>query len=224
MPISQMALIQSLGEAMTWFEREVEWGTPPTELRHLCGRIGELFVAVITNGRMSSKANQKGYDVVSENGQYISVKTTATVGNAGHVMFNIKTLKFVDRIIVLRINTEEREIEILLDASKEDAEKLMGKESSGKRAIAISKIIAKTPPIRKVKTIVEVEHGDYKIRELENGGIEVELDGKLIVPVKPVLRGIADQYGLGSFNGAGNSYNTRQLGGLVIKSLIERKK
>lgn len=224
MSIPQMALIQSLGEAMAWFEREVEWGIPPTELRHLCGRIGELFVAVITNGRMANEVNQRGYDVVSANNQRISVKTTATVGNASHVVFNTKTLEFVDRVIVLRINTEEREIETLLDASREDAEKLMGVESGGKRSMAISKLITRIPSARKIKTLVEVEHENYKIRELENGGIEVELDGKLIVPVKPVLRGIADQYGLGSFNGAGNSYNTRQLGGLVIKSLIERNK
>ena len=114
MAISQMALIQSLGEAMSWFEREVTWGVPPTEQRHLCGRIGELYVAVITNGQMATEVNQKGYDVVSSANERISVKTTATVGAASHVMFNAKTLSVVDRIIILRINTEEREIETLL--------------------------------------------------------------------------------------------------------------
>ena len=43
MALTQMQLIQSLGEAMSWFERELNWGVPPTELRHLCGRIGKLY-------------------------------------------------------------------------------------------------------------------------------------------------------------------------------------
>lgn len=36
MALTQMQLIQSLGEAMAWLERELQWGVPPTELRHLC--------------------------------------------------------------------------------------------------------------------------------------------------------------------------------------------
>ena len=54
MALTQMQLIQSLGEAMTWFERELSWGVPPTALPHLCGRIGELYAALITNGQMAS--------------------------------------------------------------------------------------------------------------------------------------------------------------------------
>lgn len=50
MALSQMQLIQSLGEAPAWFEREV-WGVPATELRHLCGRIGELYVAMTPTAR-----------------------------------------------------------------------------------------------------------------------------------------------------------------------------
>ena len=57
-----MQIIQSLGEAMSWFERELEWDVPPTELRHLSGRIGELYSALITNGQMATEVNQKGYD------------------------------------------------------------------------------------------------------------------------------------------------------------------
>ncbi len=71
MAITQMQLIQSLGEAMGWFERELNWGVPPTELRHLCGRIGELYAALITNGQMATEVNQRGYDVVSANGERV---------------------------------------------------------------------------------------------------------------------------------------------------------
>lgn len=219
MAITQMALIQSLGEAMAWFEKEVEWGVPPTELRHLCGRIGELFVAVITNGQMANAINQKGYDVVGSNSEQISVKTTATVGNASHVSFNASTLIHVHRVIVLRINTEEREIETLLDVPIAQATELMGPEIAGKRVIALRKLTRKAVTPGAVKTILEVRHGNHVIRELESGSIEALSKGKLVLPVKPLLREIAGQLNIGLLNGGGNPYNTRQLGTLIIKSI-----
>lgn len=99
MALTQMQLIQSLGEAMAWFERELTWGVPPTELRHLCGRIGGLYAALITNGQMATAVNQRGYDVVSKDGERISVKTTATVAGSGHAMFSNNALDLVDRVI-----------------------------------------------------------------------------------------------------------------------------
>lgn len=131
MALTQMQIIQSLGQAMDWFERELGWGVPPTELRHLCGRIGELYAALITNGQMATEVNQKGYDVVSGDGQRISVKTTAMMGNGGSVNFNPNTLELVDRIIVLRVNTEEMQVETLLDAATSEAMELMGLGSQG---------------------------------------------------------------------------------------------
>lgn len=223
MAISQMALIQSLGEAMAWFEREMAWGVPATELRHLCGRIGELFVAVITNGQMATEVNQKGYDVVSSANERISVKTTATVGSASHVTFNVKTLSVVDRVIVLRINTEEREIETLLDVPVAKALEMMGPETGGKRSISLSKLVKKSHDHGPAKMIAEVLHGSYAIRELENGSIEVEQNGKLVSPVKPALRDLAAQMKIGFLNGSGNPYNTRQLGSLIIKNIQELK-
>jgi len=92
MALTQMQLIQSLGEALAWFEREINWGVPATGLRHLCGRIGELYVAMITNGQMATQVNQRGYDVVSAAGERISVKTTAQSGYEGHVAFNQNSL------------------------------------------------------------------------------------------------------------------------------------
>ncbi|WWS88017.1 hypothetical protein V6B14_21220 [Sporosarcina psychrophila] len=35
-----MQIIQSLGEAMNWLEREISWADKSAELRHLMGRIG----------------------------------------------------------------------------------------------------------------------------------------------------------------------------------------
>jgi hypothetical protein len=49
MALTQMQIIQALGEAMSRFEWELTWGVPPTELRHLCGCIGELYAALVCN-------------------------------------------------------------------------------------------------------------------------------------------------------------------------------
>lgn len=54
MALTQMQIIQSLGEAMSWFERELNWEVQPTELRHLCGRIGELYGVDVAAGLMGS--------------------------------------------------------------------------------------------------------------------------------------------------------------------------
>jgi len=141
---------------MTWFERELQWGVPPTELRHLCGRIGELYAALITNGQMAVAVNQRGYDVVSEQGERISVKTTAMMGSGGHVAFNSKSLSEVDRIIVLRVNTEEMQIEILLNVPVDEGVRLMTAEGDGKRVLPLSRLIKKSKPRSQIKTTNEV--------------------------------------------------------------------
>ncbi len=80
---------------------------PQADLRHLSGRIGELYAAMITRGQMALAVNQQGYDVVSADGERISMKTIAT---SSHVSFNPATFDQVDRVIVLRIAVEEDEV------------------------------------------------------------------------------------------------------------------
>ena len=105
MALNQMQTIQSLGNNLAMLKQEVEtFGVSATETRHLVGRIGELYACVITNGQMAPNTNEKGYDVVSSNGERISVKTTATTTTSGGVRFNQNTLAFVDRIMIMRIN------------------------------------------------------------------------------------------------------------------------
>lgn len=219
MALTQMQIIQSLGEAMAWFERELNWGVPPTELRHLCGRIGELYVALISNGRMATEINQKGYDVVGSDGQHISVKTTAMIGTGGHVMFNANSLQYVDRVIVLRVNTDEMQIETLLDEPIDKAIALMAPDGHGKKTLSLGRLTRK-PAVRvDLKAVKEVSYQGYIIRELENGSIEVERAGKIILPVKPVLRDLALQLNIGLLNNNDNALNTRQLGSQIIKSV-----
>ena len=223
MALTQMQIIQSLGEAMAWFERELQWGVPPTELRHLSGRIGELYAALITNGQMATEVNQKGYDVVSGNGERVSVKTTAMMGSSGHIAFNPNTLDKVDRVIILRINTEEMQIETLLNEATGDASVLMGKPSlSGKVSISLSKLVSSPKERSDIPVIKTANSAPYTIQELENGTIEVASNGEIISPAKPVLRELATKFNIGLFNSNGNPYNTRQLGSLLIKILTSQ--
>ncbi|WP_441295114.1 DUF6998 domain-containing protein [Pseudoalteromonas distincta] len=214
-----MPVIQSLGEAMSWLERELSWDVPATELRHLTGRIGELYAALITNGRMATEVNQAGYDVVSSSGERISVKTTGRMHTGGHISFNTNTLDLVDRIIILRINTDEMQVETLLDMPVEQARLLMSDAVTGKSCITMSKLI--NPPV-KPRTLLNVKEAiwnNYKLVELENGTIEVFLNEELVTPSKPYLRDIAKELGISILNGNGNPFNTRQLGSLLLKTI-----
>lgn len=221
MALTQMQLIQSLGEAMSWFERELQWGVPPTELRHLCGRIGELYAALITNGQMAVAVNQHGYDVVTAQGERISIKTTAMMGDAGHIAFNPRSLKQVDRVMVLRVNTEEMQVETLLDAPVADALALMTPEGEAERTLALSRLVKRTKPRSQIKTVSEATYQDYLIRELESGTIELQRKSEQISPVLPVLKELALALNVPLLNSNGNPFNTRQLGSHVIRSISE---
>jgi hypothetical protein len=224
MALTQMQLIQSLGEALSWLERELSWGVQPTELRHLCGRIGELYTALITNGQMAAHVNQRGYDVVSSDGERISVKTTAMMGNTGHISFNTNSLGEVDRVVVLRINTDEMQVEILLNALIAEAINLMSPESNGSRDLPLRRLNKETKQRSEVRTVKEVTYLDYIVRELETGSIEVGVKGELKQPVKPVLREIALLLNISLVSNSGNIYTTRQLGSQVIKAILELQK
>lgn len=220
MALTQMQLIQSLGEAMAWFERELQWGVPATELRHLSGSLGELYAALITNGQMAMAVNQHGYDVVSGIGERVSVKTTAMMGASGQIVFNPNTLNHVDRVIILRINTDEMQIETLLNETVSKARELMSKpDSNGKVCIPLARLVKTPRSASQIKAIKMVYVEPYTISELENGSIEVKMEDNLITPAKVVLRELALKANISLLNSNGNPLNTRQLGSLVIKAL-----
>lgn len=221
MALTQMQIIQPLGEAMTWFERELQWGNQPTELRHLCGRIGELYTALNTNGQMAMAVNQQGYDVVSGQGERISVKTTAQMDFADHVSFNPRLLSLVDRVIVLRVNTEEMQVEILLDAPVAEAMELMSPEVQGKRALPLRRLIKQSKPRNELETVRCVNFMGRTIRELESGTIVVEHNGAMVSPAKPSLRELALSLNIPLINSNGNPLNTRALGSQVIRAISE---
>lgn len=219
MGMTQMQLIQSLGEAMGWLERELQWEVDPAELRHLVGRIGELYAAVITGGQLANQVNQKGYDVISREGERISVKTTTMTSGSGHVAFNENTLEQVDRVMVFRVNVEEMQVETLFDGTVAAAKDLMANGN-----IALSKLGPKSRKTTEsgaaeIKVVAEVSHGEYRVRELETGSIEVLTPQGKVEVVKPVLLDICRQVGLSPVNGNGNPMNTRQLGYQIIRHL-----
>ena len=220
MALTQMQIIQSLGEAMSWFERELQWGVPPTEQRHLCGRIGELYAALISNGQMALAVNQQGYDVVSGQGERISVKTTAMMDNGGQVLFNPRSLALVDRVMILRINTDAMQVEILLDAPVGEAMDFMGPEVKGKRSLPLRRLTRRVKPRHEIATVNEVTYAGFVIRELESGSIEVERDGQLVPNTYGALKPLALELNVSLLNSKGTAtVNTQRLGSLVIKAV-----
>lgn len=215
MALSQMQQIQSLGEALSWLERELSWGVPATQLAHLCGRIGELYACMVTNGQMALSVNQHGYDVRAGTGETISVKTQAS-DRIRSVRFNANTLHFADRIMVLRVNTQEMQVETLFDRPVSEARPLMRDGGPGELVLT-SSILGKPRAGTTEDTIVRsVRVVGYVVGEHESGSIKVEVNGVAQTPTKTVLKAIAAQLGISLLNSRGNPYNTRQLGSLVI--------
>lgn len=92
---------------VTIFELE-ELGCKPTELRHLIGRMGELYCAMHVDGELAKTVNQHGFDVQAPDGRKISVKTTAQTKN--FVTINTNTAGLVDDLMLLQFENEEMKI------------------------------------------------------------------------------------------------------------------
>lgn len=158
------------------------------------GRIGELYVAMYTNGNLAEHMNEKGYDVVTKDNERISVKMTTRTSSQGNIPFNPNTLRFVDRVIILRFNEKEMELEILWDETREEAKKLMVEHSGGKLSLAMSKIYRSDCKVRtdsEISVIKKAAYRNYLIQELESGTIEVYEDDVRQSIAKPILREIA---------------------------------
>ena len=215
--LSQVQIIRSLADALAWFEKELSWGVDPGELRHLTGRIGELYTAMVTRGQMALAVNQRGYDVVGADGQRISVKT---VTSSGHVNLRKSTLEHVDRVVVLRVNIEEGEasIEELVDAPVGHFLTRCQEAPDGFRYGVSNRSLA-TVDVGNLLVTAEATTGNRRILQYENGTIVVEEDGVRVSVVKPILREIAAEVGVSLLNGSGNKKNTRHLGSDVLAAL-----
>ena len=218
MALTQTQIIQSLGEALSWFEKELSWGVAPQELNHLTGRIGELYAAMITRGQMALKTNQRGYDIISADNERVSVKT---ITSSTHISFNPNTLEFVDRIIVLRINIDDETgitVEEMLDAPISEA---LSHMNQGKNRITLSSSFGNRPAksLDNLRIIDQAEYKDYLVRRYESQSIEVLLKGEVQSVAKPHLREIAKEIGVDIFYDEDKAKNTRQLGKHVIDTI-----
>lgn len=215
--LSQVQIIRSLAEALAWFEKEIGWGVDPAELRHLTGRIGELYAAMITRGQMALAVNQRGYDVVGKDGKKVSVKT---VTSSGHVTFRKSTLREADQVMILRINIDEGEasIEEVLDTSVSE---IIGhcQEAAEEYRYGVRARTVERGDLSKLKVVAEATVDNRRIGQLENGTIIVEEGGTRLDVVKPTLRAVARSHGISIQNGNGGLKNTRQLGADIIATL-----
>ena len=221
--LTQVQIIQSLAEALSWFEKELSWGVAPGELNHLTGRIGELYVAMITRGQMALETNQRGYDVVSALNERISVKTITT---STHVSFNSATFEFVDRVIVLRVNVDQENgisVEEIFDESADVAKAKM--RSTGSNYIyAIPRTSQREQrPIEELRVTARAPYSDFEIVRYESGAIRI-VRGGIVQPVvvKDVLRPIAAEIAVEVLDAQGEVKTTRVLGADVIRALNAR--
>lgn len=217
MALSQVQIIRSLGEALTWFEKELAWGVEPAQLVHLTGRIGELYAAMIARGQMALATNQHGYDVVGADNERISVKTITT---STHATFRKSTFHHVDRILILRINVEENDasIEEVLDCRAEELP-MLTTDVAGEFVFRIRQGPRARHTLDEMMVTAEAQSGAFRILQYENGTIIVEQDGQVQPQAKPVLRQIAASLGIPLLNSSGNDRNTRQLGAEILTAL-----
>lgn len=216
--LTQTQIIQSLGEALSWFERERAWGVPAAELRHLTGRIGELFAAMITRGQMALETNQRGYDVVGADGSHISVKT---VTSRHPVTFRDSTLAEVHRVIVLLLAEDEDKGLSIQELIDEDIATLFPRLSAprnGDRTLTLPRHTAERAD-RTLAVTDTASFDGFVITRFENGSIKVEANDQEVKPAKPTLRQLAARLGVDIETASGAVKNTQQLGSHVIKAI-----
>jgi len=222
--LTQTEIIQSLAAALEWLQREIKWGVKPSELRALTGRIGELYAAMITRGQMALATNQAGYDVVSADGEHVSVKT---ITSSTHVSFRASTFHDVHRVIILRVNADADEgisIEELLDKPAHELRALCS-ETNGKIRYVIPKQQPPPPegeaPYGLLVT-ARATYGEYEICRYENGAIRILRQGvEQRMNVKGFLRPIALKFGVPTNRDSRLRINTQQLGWAEIRKLEE---
>lgn len=223
--LTQTQIIQSLGRHLEFFEQEVVWGVAPAELRHLTGRIGELYAAMVTRGQMALATNQRGYDIVAADGRRVSVKSYTTTNPA---TFKVSTFDQVDWVIVLRFVIEESELSIVEDIDCAAGD-IMKHEVNGTGFYTVPCSLKPTGspgssrvPVEELRKLRETDSaifGAYRIVRFENASIIIE-NGDMVEQVsKPILRDIAAKINVSILRDSGEQKNTRTLGLDVIKAI-----
>jgi hypothetical protein len=213
--LTQSATIHMLSSRLAAYEADLERGAKAELLRAEVGLIGELYVAVMTNGQLADQNNQPGYDVVSETGERISVKTTQR--ESANVTFNASTFNKVDRVVVIRVeNTDEQGVVIrtVYDDAGDEMRARLGP------SLRFYEGTTREPrDLSKMSVAFSAEFEGYRIVQLENASILVYApSGEPVSVVRPVLQKLAARLDVPIVNGTGTLKNTRQLGDHVIKA------
>jgi len=219
---TQTQIIQSLAEALAWFEKEVSWNVPLGELNHLTGRIGELYAAMITRGQMADRTNQRGYDIVTAEGAKVSVKTITT---STHVDFRKSTLHECDSVLVLRLTVDDgiASIEEVFEGSINETKAVL-RELPDKWQLNTYQRKTQSSDSRNIPTARSCQYGRFRIVQKKNLTIVVEENGIETSPALPILRKLSGEIGVDEFNGNGNPKNTRTLGRDIIEKLLSNEK
>ncbi|MEN3148856.1 hypothetical protein ABCW43_16215 [Neorhizobium sp. IRAMC:178] len=219
--LTQVQIIQSLAEALNWFEKELSWGVAPAGLNHLTGRIGELYAAMITRGQMALETKQRGYDVVSALNERISVKT---ITSSTQVSFNSRTFELVDRVMIFRINVDEERgvsVEELFDEAADVARAKL-RDDGSKLYYSVGQA-REQRPVEQLRITDRARYSDFEIVRYESAAIRILGDGGVLPKVvMEVLRPIAAEIGVDVLNSKGGVKNTQTLGADVIRALNAR--
>ncbi len=222
MATTQIEHIRALDETLRWFERELQWGVAPRELEHLVVRIGRIFTAITCNGQIVSNPEEVGYSVVGSFGERYQVQCIAGTMIQGEINFTREQLESADRVAVLFFNSDELEIDNLLDASVEELTNYITHHHGNKLIIPLESLVPAIEERSELLVIRQVQFNGFMICERENGEIEISFEGAPVSSVKHALHKLAANLEIPLFNGMERSRNTRQLGTQVIKAIEQR--
>jgi hypothetical protein len=174
----------------------------------------------LSNLPLFATDHQIALDVVSAAGERISVKTVTSSNQVG---FNHNTFEHVDRVVVLRINTEDMAIEILFDKPASEARAVMREDKAGKLIFPIYRSAAQADVVSVADLLVtkQANYKGYTIKQYENGTVHVEKDNVVQQRALPILREFAAELQIDPLNSTGSPKNTRYLGDQIIRKIIE---
>lgn len=172
-----------------------------------------------TRGKMAPEVNQRGYDVVSAEGEQISVKT---ITSTKHIQFNLNSFEYVHRVIIIRLvfdDDNEISIEEILDKEAHDFLTFCRIDESKKKYIYSPYKHKRKIPLSKQTIAKQVCYDSYQISEYENGRIFITKDGESILNINKTLQKIALSLGIDILTRNGNKRGNRRLGAKIIAAI-----
>ncbi len=219
MAVTQIEHIRALEETLRWFERELQWGVAPRDLGHLVARIGKIFTAISCNGQIVGDSEDVGYNVVGSCGERYLVLCVAGETIDGEINVTREQLDTADRVAVLFFNTDEIEIENLLNVPVEELAPYITHHLGNKCILPLKSLASLRGEVVQIRVVRHVQFRDYTLCEWENGTVAVSINGEKALPSKQILAKIAAELDIPLYNGMERSRNTRLLGAQVMQAI-----